>query len=196
MTENAIIADIGAGTGKITKGFLARGNKVFAVEPDEDMMRLLKNNLSRFPNCISVASTAENTDIPASSIDLIFCGNSYHWFDRDRIIPEFKRILRDGKSRLNIAITSLGTYNAPDMASPFKHGMFKEKIFEYTVYNGFMEFLHGSLSASYAPAQGDDRFEEYCESLRQTFEKHSVNGKLETRFRLSCMMGNVGSLIQ
>lgn len=196
LTENTIIADIGAGTGKITKGFLERGNKVFAVEPDKDMIKILKNNLSQFPNCISIESTAESTEISANSVDLIFCGNSYHWFDRDKVIPEFKRILKNDTHQSNIVITSFVPYQAANTPSPFKRDTFAEKTFEYIVYNSFNEYLHGSLSSSAAPIPEDDNFEEYCESLKHSFEKYSIDGKIEVQFKLYCITGNVGNLIQ
>lgn len=177
---------------------MAHESKVFAVEPDKDMMRIIEDNLRNFPNCVPMGSTAEDTGIKANSVDLIFCGNSYHWFDRDKVIPEFKRILRGGMGKPNILISSLGPYNnqTPSQQSDFKDGKFIEKIFDYTVHNNFNEFLHGSLSASNVPRSRDDGFEEYCDSLKQFFEKHGVNGKMETKFRLFCVMGNVGGLIQ
>lgn len=194
ITTNTIIADIGAGTGKVTKGFLERGNKVFAIEPDKDMIKILKNNLNRFPDCIPIENTAENIEIPSNSIDLIFCGNSYHWFDKNRVIPVFKRILNN-TNQSNIVITLLGPYHAANAPSPFKHDTFTSKIFEYTVYNGFKEYLHGSLSASDAPNPEDHNFEKYCESLKHSFEKHNINGKIEIKFKLCCMIGNVKNLI-
>ena len=194
LTKNTVIADMGAGTGKVTKGFLERGNRVYAVEPDKDMMRRLKNNLANFPDCIHIESTAENTEIPAASIDIIFCGNSYHWFDKGMVIPEFKRVLRNAGSKFNIVITSLGQWMA-DMASPFENGKYIEKTFEYTVYNELHEYLHGNLSASWAPTPEDDNFHEYCESLKQSFDENSIDGKIEVRFKLFCMIGNVENLI-
>ena len=38
LSDKAIILDAGAGTGKVTKEFLKRGNSVYAIEPDKDMM--------------------------------------------------------------------------------------------------------------------------------------------------------------
>ena len=65
-----------------------------------------------------------------------------------------------------------------------------------SVYDGFDEYLHGSLSSSNAPTPEDDNFNEYCESLRQSFITHSINGKLETKFKLYCMIGSVENLLQ
>jgi len=64
LSRNAVIADIGAGTGKITKGFLERDNRVYAVEPDENMQRILASKLSSFSNCTVLGNCAENTGIP------------------------------------------------------------------------------------------------------------------------------------
>ena len=195
LTKDSIIADIGAGTGKITKGFCERGSKVFAVEPDTSMMGFLKKNLSDFPNCTALENTAENTGIQSGSIDMIFCGNSFHWFDKAKVIPEFKRILK-GNESVNVIIASLGTGGTtPKRAFPFDTNKFVNEVFEYTVFEGFEEYLHGSLSASSAPTQGDEGFEEYCNSLRERFEKESISGKAEKTFRLSCMIGNVDDLI-
>ena len=108
LTQHAVIADIGAGTGKITKSFLERGNRVFAVEPDQDMMTILKRNLRQYPNCTSVEKTAEDTEISPNSIDFIFCGNAYNWFDRNRVIPEFKRIIKSNTKYSNIMVATLG----------------------------------------------------------------------------------------
>ena len=93
-------------------------------------------------------------------------------------------------------ITSLGPYHVENASSPFKHDTFTDKMFEYIVYDGFAEYLHGSLSSSNAPTPGDDNFDEYCESLKQSFEKHSIDGKIETKFKLYCMIGNIENLIK
>jgi hypothetical protein len=74
--------------------------------------------------------------------------------------------------------------------------MRQDKVFDYTVYQNFSEMLHGFLSASYAPSADDDCFEEYCSKLKELFERYSLNGKIETKMRLSCVIGNVEDLIQ
>ena len=215
VPRNSAIADIGSGTGKITKMFLERGYKVFALELDKDMVRILRKNTNGFPQCTIIERAAENTGIPDDSADLMFCGNSYMWFDRSAVIPEFRRIVRSSEHH-NIVIAQLGagdnTYDneileinkkivkpgstaAPNNSPPFQQGMFRDKVFDYTVYQDFNEMLHGFLSASYAPSADDDCFELYCGNLKELFERYSFNGKIETRMRLSCVIGNVKDLI-
>lgn len=193
LCNAATIADIGAGTGKITKGFLERGSHVYALEPDKDMLQVLYNNLASFPGCIPIEGTGENTGIPDNTVGLIFCGNSYHWLDKGLAIPEFKRILQDTSHEINIAICSLGPGRA-NSESPFKAGKYIEKTFEYIVQNRFHEYLHGHLSASNAPVPGDEGFVEYCATLKQKFDKQSTSGKVATKFILRCMLGNVDNL--
>jgi len=44
----------------------------------------------------------------SSPIDRIFCGNAYHWFSREKAVPEFRRILRGNGS---VVIATLGGGN-------------------------------------------------------------------------------------
>lgn len=215
LKNNAAIADIGAGTGKITKKFLEKGSMVFAVEPDKDMIGFLKTNLGCYPNCTLIESAAEETKITSASIDLIFCGNSYMWFDRNCVVPEFQRIAKNTKSP-NIIIARLGPEDSPhtnklleiinkfhkpipvrtpNNTSPFLPNTFITKTFEYSVNQNFDEFLQGCLSASSAPNPTDNDFEKCCESLAELFKKYKKDGKLEERFKLFCMIGCTKTLL-
>ena len=212
LKTHSIIADIGGGTGKVTKHFLERGNKVIVIEPDSDMLCIANKNLSKYQNYYSFQRTAEDTGIETNSIDCIFCGNSYYWFERCKVVPEFKRILRKN----GIVVTSwignsgfkkydyefseiFGKYSKPVLRkryeSPvFLPGTYQEKTFIYTVYQTMDEFLHGVLSESDSPAYGTDTYEPFCEKIKELFEKYSNNGKLETVFKAHCMTGSAENL--
>ena len=58
-----------------------------------------------YPNYISFQKPAEATGIETNSVDRIFCGNAYQWFDRKQVVPEFRRILRAGGK---IVVTTFG----------------------------------------------------------------------------------------
>ncbi len=89
-----IIADIGAGTGISTQLFLNNGNKVFAVEPNKEMREASVLFLSKNKNFISVEGTAEKSNLRDGSIDIVFSGQAFHWFDKNRAKIEFNRILK------------------------------------------------------------------------------------------------------
>jgi len=94
FTRNQIVADIGSGTGILTKLFLENGNRVFGVEPNSRMRYHAEKNLSRFPGFVSVKGTAERTSLRAKSIDLVVVGQALHWFDPDMAAVELARISR------------------------------------------------------------------------------------------------------
>ena len=50
LISNSVIADIGAGTGILTKPFLDLGCSAYAAEPNEDMFAELSKNLSQYQN--------------------------------------------------------------------------------------------------------------------------------------------------
>ena len=92
------VADIGSGTGLLTKLFLENGNRVFGVEPNPRMRYHAEKNLSRFRRFVSVRGTAEHTTLRARSVDLVVMGQALHWFDPDTTAAELARISRPDAS--------------------------------------------------------------------------------------------------
>lgn len=92
--DSYVIADIGSGTGISAQLFLDNGNKVYAVEPNYEMRAAAESFLSKNKNFISIDGSAENTGLESHSLDIIFCGQSFHWFDRHLAKTEFSRILK------------------------------------------------------------------------------------------------------
>ncbi|MDA4124761.1 MAG: class I SAM-dependent methyltransferase [Thaumarchaeota archaeon] len=94
--KNEVVADIGSGTGLLTKLFLSNGNRVFAVEPNARMRYHADRDFAGFTNFASVAGKAERTKLRRKSIDLITAGEALHWFNASRTTKEFSRIARPG----------------------------------------------------------------------------------------------------
>lgn len=85
--------DLGAGTGKLTRGLRALGHEVVAVDPDEEMLAELTRHS---PEVSALAGTAEHLPLPAASVDAVAAGQSYHWFAGDTAHAEIARVLRPG----------------------------------------------------------------------------------------------------
>jgi len=71
--------DVGAGTGKATRLFAARGIAVTALEPDVDMAQVLRQTTRGMPVEL-VATTFEHLDT-ACRFDLLFAAAAWHWID-------------------------------------------------------------------------------------------------------------------
>ena len=87
------VADIGAGTGKLTATLAGLGAEVTAVEPDPQMLAELRRAM---PAVRSVPGSAEQIPLPDASLDAVLAGQAMHWFDMDRALPEIARVLRPG----------------------------------------------------------------------------------------------------
>ncbi|HEX5469259.1 MAG TPA: class I SAM-dependent methyltransferase [Gaiellaceae bacterium] len=90
LGAEAAVLEIGAGTGKLTRALVERFASVAAVEPDAEMRALISSEAD------VLAGTAEQIPLPDESVAAVFCGESFHWFDWPRAIPEIARVLRPG----------------------------------------------------------------------------------------------------
>jgi len=94
----AEILDLGAGTGKLTAQLASRrlhgvAPHVVAIEPDRDML----SELARTPPAVTaILGRAEAIPLPDGSVDAVLAGQSAHWFDLDRAMPEIYRVLTPG----------------------------------------------------------------------------------------------------
>jgi SAM-dependent methyltransferase len=87
------VLDVGAGTGKLTRLLLEQAEQVVAVEPDRQMRRVLARAV---PEAEVLNGTAERLPLPDASIDAVFAGQAFHWFDRPAADRELARVLRPG----------------------------------------------------------------------------------------------------
>jgi SAM-dependent methyltransferase len=96
LCPDHVVADIGSGTGLLSKLFLDNGNRVIGVEPNDGMRAGGEQFLHAYPNFTSVAGSAEQTTLAPQSVDYITVGQAFHWFDTAAANTEFLRILKPG----------------------------------------------------------------------------------------------------
>lgn len=82
------VLDLAAGTGPLTANLLDIGLSVTAVEPLDDMRALIPSGAR------TLAGTAEAIPLPDDSVDAVFVGQAWHWFDVPRALAEIHRVLR------------------------------------------------------------------------------------------------------
>ena len=72
--------EAGAGTGKATRAFAARGLRIVAVEPDPAMAGILAASCSGYPG-VSVVVGGFEGYVPAEPCGLLFSAQAWHWID-------------------------------------------------------------------------------------------------------------------
>jgi SAM-dependent methyltransferase len=212
LREGWKLADVGSGTGLLSRQLLERGCKVFAVEPNEEMRKTGERLLSSYPGFVSVAGRAEATGLPPQSMDCVVAGQAFHWFDRQRAREEFRRILRPQGAvallwnyrKLN-ATPFLAAYEAllhrycPGYAEILDRDLHRRQVEEFfegrvtlSVFDHCQDIdwtgLEGRhLSQSYVPLEGP-QFTQMMAELRELFEAHQRDGHVafEYETRLYC----------
>ncbi|HEY5261934.1 MAG TPA: class I SAM-dependent methyltransferase, partial [Solirubrobacteraceae bacterium] len=86
LRSGRVVADVGAGTGKLTRALEPSGATLIAVEPVAEMREILAR---RSPNARVVDAAAEKLPLPDGSVDAIVAGQAFHWFDGRRALREF-----------------------------------------------------------------------------------------------------------
>jgi SAM-dependent methyltransferase len=89
----ATVLELGAGTGKLTRLLVPEFDRVIALEPADEMRRVL---VERAPGAEALAASAEHIPLPDASVDAVFAAESFHWFDREPALSEIVRVLRPG----------------------------------------------------------------------------------------------------
>ena len=90
----AHVLDLAAGTGRLTRELARRFAHVIAVEPNDEMRALISDGDVR-------AGAAEAIPAEDASVDAVFVGEAFHWFDAarrdrgDRARPPSARRARD-----------------------------------------------------------------------------------------------------
>jgi ubiquinone/menaquinone biosynthesis C-methylase UbiE len=91
-TPSRPVADIGAGTGKLTKELLKHGLTVSSVEPN-DAMRTIGIQNTKGKSATWSVGTGEATGLPTSSVFAVFFGSSFNVVDQSLALSEATRIL-------------------------------------------------------------------------------------------------------
>ena len=86
-----LVVEVGAGTGKLTRAVVALGVRVVTVEPDARMLAVLREG-----GLEGIEGAAEAIPVGDGAADAVIAGSSLHWFDLDRALTEFHRVLRPG----------------------------------------------------------------------------------------------------
>jgi len=213
------VADVGSGTGLLTRVFLDYGSEVYAVEPNEKMRAAAEAAFEAIPLFRSVDGTAEATTLPAESIDRVAAGQAFHWFDREAARAEFARILRpprtvalvwnDRRTRgsafsegyealLRRHGTDYGAVDHKNLGSEVFESFFRPGPWKRFTLPNRQRFDEAGLrarllSSSYTPGPGDPRHAPMLDDLARLFRETSSAGAVTMEYETMVYVGRVSS---
>jgi SAM-dependent methyltransferase len=219
LSETSVIADVGSGTGILSKLFLENGNRVLGVEPNTEMREAGERLLRDYDRFTSVAASAEDTTLGDCSVDFVTAGQAFHWFDRERSRREFIRILKpegwvvlvwnerrtdstpflqDYERLLLKYGTDYTTVNhtwigLEILNAFFGSGGFRRRTFENRQIFDFEGVRGRLLSSSYAPETGQPNHEAMLDELQSIFAAHQVDGTVTFEYDTTVQYGRPAS---
>lgn len=217
LTPDSVIADVGCGTGMLSEIFLKNGNRVFGIEPNENMRAAAERLLASYEKFVSVDGSAEQTTLDTAAVDFVTAGQAFHWFDPQKSRNEFSRILKPegwvvliwNQRRLDTTpflrdyeelLLRYGTdyQNVRHEIVTAKIGSFFTPDYKFARFDNLQTFdlegLKGRVfSASYTPEPGHPNFEPMLKALASVFAKHERNGVVEFEYDTTVYYGQLGS---
>jgi len=109
LPPDAVVADVGAGTGFVALGLAPKVAKVFGFDASPEMLDVAHRNLATFPNVELRQSPGDRLPVPDGALDAAFA-NMYlhHAPDPASAIKELARTLKPGGA---LCITDLDTHD-------------------------------------------------------------------------------------
>jgi ubiquinone/menaquinone biosynthesis C-methylase UbiE len=90
------VADIGCGTGALSRKMAMRKADVIGVDPSTELLQLaIDFNKTKNYKIPYVQGSSESTGLLESQFDLVTVMRAWHWFDQEKAIIEIKRILKE-----------------------------------------------------------------------------------------------------
>ena len=212
-----VVADVGSGTGLLSRLLVENGNVVYGVEPNREMAAVAEAELGGTGRFHSIDGRAEATSLAAGSVDLVIAGQAFHWFKVPESRAEFRRILRPGGGvalvwnlrRLD-STPFLRDYEAflhrwsddyeevsaqyakeESLRGLFGDAGWGERRFDSVQHFDFEGLRGRLLSSSYTPKQGDPRREAMLAALPAVFEAHAREGRVAFEYDTRLFLGRL-----
>jgi SAM-dependent methyltransferase len=217
LTPDSVIADIASGTGIFTRMLAENGNRVFGVEPNDEMRRAGERLLESYSGFKSIAGTAEATSLPDHSVDIVTAAQAAHWFDREKARREFVRILKPSgwlvllwNERRTDSTPFLREYErlllsygtdyqevrhertTAEIADFFSPSPFRSSTLEMRQEVDYAGLEGRLLSSSYTPMPDHTNYEPMLRELRRIFDAHQIDDRVSLDYNTLFYYGQLG----
>jgi SAM-dependent methyltransferase len=215
VTRDSIVADIGAGTGILTRHFIGKVRQVVAIEPNVGMRREAARRLPLGPGCAILAGCAEQVPLRDHSIDLITVAQAIQWCDPEPTRTEFLRALRPGgwlalvrnfqtESEAGKALEEVCTAGngVCDAKGPppayqrskdffFRGRHYQKLVFPFSYQQDWESYIGALCSTSYIPDEDHPAYPRFEKAVRRVFDRFSSDGLLAGNGETELLIGQV-----
>jgi len=212
VSHQSCVADIGAGTGILTKHFIGKVKLVLAVEPNAEMRQMAIKALEPYPSCHIIDGRAEATTLSDHSVDLITVAQAIHWFEPRPTRAEFLRILKPGGwlallrnygtdheagemlEKIFPKETDTSTLmKGRDTPISFYYGGddYIKQTFAFTLQETWGEFIGALSTASYAPDEGSPLYADFESAARRVFDRFNTGGLVVSHVVTELCLGQI-----
>jgi ubiquinone/menaquinone biosynthesis C-methylase UbiE len=109
LPPNAVVADVGTGTGFVARGLVERAEKVIGFDASPDMLAVARRNLANFGNVEFREATGDQLSVSDEMFDGVFANMFLHHApDPAKTIKELARTLKPNGV---LCITDLDTHD-------------------------------------------------------------------------------------
>ena len=213
--EGMTVADIGAGTGILTCQLAGIGADVIAVEPNEQMIEKAILN-TREMGVKVIKGSAEDIPIEDRSVDSVFVGQAFHWFNPVLFKKECRRILKrngtvvlvwnrksagemesERKRIVNSYEHAVDSFHCSwderlEGISDFFSGKFEMMSFPNDLVETEDVFIGRTLSASHALGVSSPLIDGYISQWHDFFQRFQENGLITTKNETVAFIGHMG----
>ncbi len=217
LSQSSTVADIGAGTGILTRHFIGRVRRVYAVEPNAEMRRQAARYLPYEPGCAILAGSAEQIPLASHSVDLVTVAQAIHWFDPEPTRQEFARVLRPGgwlallrnHATEEPISTALGAIITPEYGVTLEKGApeafrrpysfyfgsddFQKLVFPFVFQQDWESFIGSQVSTSIIPDDDHPAYHRFEQAAREIFDRFSQDGRITAHGETELMIGRPSS---
>jgi SAM-dependent methyltransferase len=216
LTPDSTVADIASGTGIFTRILAENGNRVFGVEPNDEMRRAGERLLESYSGFTSIAGTAEATTLQDHIVDIVTAAQAAHWFDREKARREFVRILKPGgwlvllwNERRTDSTPFLREYErlllaygtdyrevrhertTAEIADFFSPSPFRSSTLEMRQEVDYAGLEGRLLSSSYTPTSDHANYDAMLRELRRIFDAHQIDDRVSLDYNTLVYYGHL-----
>ena len=206
------VADIGAGTGVLTREFIGGVGMIYAIEPNPEMRAFAEKEFSGIAGCHVLDGRAESIPLPDDTIDLVTAAQAVHWFEPHAARREFQRILKHRgwlailrnygvDQDLGEALQDIFPAECDTEASMvgkreprefyYQRGEYQKKTYPIASKLSWDAFLGALSTTSYAPDEGTSAYNQFETLARDVFSRFRKGDVVEMNGVTEVYLGQI-----